>query len=193
MVSNSMERKQGGSEVGVAGAAAEYPAAPGVGPAAHGRSEDRSLSAGGNIMGNMVHVLEDLEIPDDELEFATSRSSGPGGQNVNKVNTRVTVLFDVERSAALSAAQREQLHLRLGGRISRAGVLRVVSQRHRTQLANRDAAVERLAHLLRDALSEKPERVPIKVPAAVKERRLEEKRRRSSIKRERSPTAELDE
>ena len=134
-----------------------------------------------------------MEIPDDELGFATSRSSGPGGQNVNKVNTRVTVLFDVDRSAALSEEQRELLYLRLGGRISRAGVLRVVSQRHRTQLANKDAAVERLASLLRDALTEQPERVPVRVPRQAKERRLEEKHHRADIKRERSAPAETDE
>lgn len=133
----------------------------------------------------MVHVLDDLELRDDELEFVTSRSSGPGGQNVNKVSTRVTVLFDVDRSVALSAVQRALLHERLGNRISRAGILRVTSQRHRTQLANRDAALERLAGLLRDALSERTERVPVKVPAAVRKRRLDEKRRRGSLKRER--------
>jgi ribosome-associated protein len=141
----------------------------------------------------MVHVLEDLEIPDDELGFATSRSSGPGGQNVNKVNTRVTLLFNVDQSAALSPEQRELLRTRLGGRVSRAGVLRVVSQRHRTQLANRDAAVERFGQLLRDALTEKPERVPPKVPKQSKEKRLEEKRRRGSLKRERSTDPDVDE
>jgi ribosome-associated protein len=141
----------------------------------------------------MVRVLEDLEILDDELDFATSRSSGPGGQNVNKVNTRVTLLFNVDRSAALSPEQRELLRSRLGGRISRVGVLRVVSQRHRTQLANRDAAVERFAELLRDALTEKTERVPVKVPRQSKEKRLEEKRRRGSLKRERSPDLDVDE
>ncbi len=141
----------------------------------------------------MVHVLDNLEIPDGELEFATSRSSGPGGQNVNKVNTRVTVLFDVDASAALADAQRALLRERLGGRISRAGVLRVVSQKHRTQLANRDAAVERMAGLIRDALSEKPERVPVRVPRAEKEKRLEEKRIRGSLKRERNFPVDADE
>ena len=141
----------------------------------------------------MVQVLTDLDIPDEELEFATSRSSGPGGQNVNKVNTRVTVLFDVERSAVLSEEQRALLRERLGGRISMAGILRVASQRHRTQLANREAAVERLAGLLRDALTEKPERVPVKMPAGVKRRRVDEKRRRGGLKRERSYAPDLDE
>jgi ribosome-associated protein len=140
----------------------------------------------------MVHVFDNLEIPDEELEFATSRSSGPGGQNVNKVNTRVTVLLDVDHSPSLTGEQRGMLRERLGGRISNAGLLRVVSQRHRTQLANRDAAVERLTVLLREALTEKPERVPAKVPRAVKERRLEEKRRRGSVKRVRSLPADED-
>jgi ribosome-associated protein len=141
----------------------------------------------------MVHVLEDLEIPDDELDFATSRSSGPGGQNVNKVNTRVTLLFNVDESTALSSGQRELLHNRLPGRISGKGLLRVVSQRHRTQLANRDAAVERFILLLREALTEKPERLPVTIPRPVKERRLQEKRRRGSLKRERTLDLDVDE
>jgi ribosome-associated protein len=134
----------------------------------------------------MVHVLEDLEIPDEELSFSTSRSSGPGGQNVNKVNTRVSVLFDVDRSAALSSEQRERVREHLASRVSREGVLRVSSQRHRTQLANREAAVARLAELLRRALSGKPERIPVAVSKAAKKRRLEEKRRRGSLKKERT-------
>jgi len=144
-------------------------------------------------MVTMVQVLEDLEIPDDELEFATSRSSGPGGQNVNKVNTRVTVLFNVEESAALSPEQRALVRERLAGRMSRAGVLRVVSQRHRTQLANRDAALERFGQLLREALAPAAERIPSAVPQQARERRLEEKRRRGSLKRERSQEPDLDE
>ena len=130
--------------------------------------------------------LDAVEIPDDELVFTTSRSSGPGGQNVNKVSTRVTLLFDVEHTAALSDQQRELLHERLGGRINRAGILRVVSQRHRTQSANREAAMERFARLLTEALTEAPGRVPTKVPRRVVERRLEEKRIHSRVKQSRS-------
>ena len=63
----------------------------------------------------MVAISDGLEIPDEELQFTTSRSSGPGGQNVNKVNTRVTLLFDVDRSPSLTEVQRRMLHERLGG------------------------------------------------------------------------------
>ncbi len=138
----------------------------------------------------MVRILEDLDIPEGELTFTTSRSSGPGGQNVNKVNTRVTLLFEVE-SPSLSEQQRQAVRTRLAGRINREGVLRVVSQRHRTQLANRETAVQRFADLLREALAEEPERVPVRLPETVNEKRLEAKRRRSRTKRER--IVDLDE
>lgn len=138
----------------------------------------------------MVRILEDLDIPEGELTFTTSRSSGPGGQNVNKVNTRVTLLFEVE-SPSLSEQQRQAVRTRLAGRINREGVLRVVSQRHRTQLANRETAVQRFADLLREAFAEEPERVPVRLPETVNEKRLEAKRRRSRTKRER--IVDLDE
>jgi len=134
----------------------------------------------------MVRVDPSLEIPDGELTFVTSRSSGPGGQNVNKVDTRVTLLFDVGASPSLTDEQRSRVLARLPGRINREGVLRVVSQRHRTQSANREAVVRRFAELLRDALSEERARIPVKVPAGANERRLEEKRHRKRIKRERT-------
>jgi ribosome-associated protein len=134
----------------------------------------------------MVHIMEDLEIPDGELTFTTSRSGGPGGQNVNKVNTRVTLLFDIAGSPSLSDQQRALVHERLSGRINREGVLRVVSQRHRTQLANRETTVQRFARLLREALTEAPARVPVDVPKALDHKRLEEKRRRGRLKRERA-------
>jgi ribosome-associated protein len=134
----------------------------------------------------MVQITDRLEIPDAELTFTTSRSSGPGGQNVNKVNTRVTLLFDVERSPSLSQEQRGRLRERLAGRINKEGVLRVVVQRHRTQLANREAAVGRFADLVGGALTDEADRIPINVPQGVNERRLEQKRQRSRLKRERS-------
>jgi ribosome-associated protein len=133
----------------------------------------------------MIQIDPTLAIPDDEIAFATSRSSGPGGQNVNKVESRVTLLFDVEASPTLSADQKARLRERLRGRINKQGVLRVVAQKHRTQSANREAATTRFAELLRDALAEEPPRRPTRVSAAAKRRRAEAKRRRAQIKRAR--------
>src|SRR5664280_3566590 len=87
-------------------------------------------------------------------------SGGPGGQNVNKVATKVTLTFDVAASPSLTDAQRDRIRARLATRISKDGVLQVVSQRHRTQGANRAAALERFVELLRDALAEEAPRVP---------------------------------
>lgn len=141
-----------------------------------------------------MYVMEGLDIPEEELSFATSRSSGPGGQNVNKVNTRVTLLWNVDESPSISEGQRERLRGLLCGRISRAGVLRVVSQRHRTQLANREAVLERFAGLVREALTEAPERIAVEAPERLNVRRLEEKRRRGRLKRDRAleRSADLD-
>ena len=136
----------------------------------------------------MLYVNKQLSIPDGELAYRTTRSSGPGGQNVNKVETRVTVLFDLEASSSLSESQLLIVRERLATRIDKRGVLRVVSQKHRTQAANREEARERLADLLADALEERRPRKRTREPAAVKRRRLESKRRRSEVKRlRRSP------
>lgn len=140
-----------------------------------------------------MRIDDRLEIPDDELSFEASRSGGPGGQNVNKVETRMTLLWDFERSpslAALGEEERERLRQRLATRLTRAGILRVTSQRHRTQGANREAAAERFAELLREALRPEVPRKPTKVTKAAKRRRLDEKRRRSERKRERSAAPE---
>lgn len=134
----------------------------------------------------MIQIDDKIEIDEGELEFVTSRSSGPGGQNVNKLETRVTLRFDVEASPALDDEARARIRERLATRINKDGVLQVSSQRHRTQAQNRDAARERFAELLRDALSDDPPRRPTRMPRAVKKRRLENKRRRGEIKRRRS-------
>ncbi len=85
----------------------------------------------------MLEIMPGVAIAEDELRFEVSRSGGPGGQNVNKVETRVAVLLDLERAPGLSTEQRQLVRERLHTRISRQGVLRVVSQKHRTQGANR--------------------------------------------------------
>ncbi|HEX6203942.1 MAG TPA: alternative ribosome rescue aminoacyl-tRNA hydrolase ArfB, partial [Thermoanaerobaculia bacterium] len=104
-------------------------------------------------------------------------------QNVNKVETRVTVRWDVAATAALSDEEKARLRERLPNRITRADVLHVTSQRHRTQAANRDAAVARLAELVAEALAPEAERKPTKVPRRAKRKRLEAKRKRSEVKR----------
>jgi ribosome-associated protein len=131
----------------------------------------------------MIDVAENTSISEDELAFKTSRSGGPGGQNVNKLNTRVTVLFDVADSPGLSDEQKHQIRSRLSNRIDKHGILRVVSQKHRSQEANRQAAVERLQQLLQEALKPRPTRRKTKAPAGARERRLREKKQRGFLKR----------
>jgi ribosome-associated protein len=134
----------------------------------------------------MIEIKEGVFISVEELVFKRSRSSGPGGQNVNKVNTRVTVFFDVSNCQSLSDAQKKLILKKLSGRADKNGVIRVASQRHRRQKANQNAAVERLGELLKQALTRKPVRKKTKVPFSAIQRRLEEKKRRSLLKKERS-------
>ena len=139
----------------------------------------------------MPKINDRLEIPDDELSYATGPSSGPGGQNVNKVETRVTLLFDIDASRSLSQAQKERLRRRLATRVNKQGVLRVASQRHRTQAANRRAATERFVELVDAALRRRRRRRPTRPTVASRAKRLEHKRRRGRLKaRRRRPTAD---
>jgi len=141
----------------------------------------------------MMQIDESTVVPNDELVFKASRSSGPGGQNVNKVNTRITLRFDVAGSPSLSDAQKRRILSRLSTRADKHGVLRVVSQKGRTQEANRRAAVERLAQLLAEALKRRRVRKKTKMPASAHERRLQEKKRRGSQKQQRARRDWLDE
>ena len=134
----------------------------------------------------MIPITEDLAVPDEEVVFTTSRSGGPGGQNVNKLETRVTLRFDLAGSSVLSEEQKARLQERLATRVTKDGALLVTSQKHRTQAANKEAAVERFAELIRDALKEEAPRKKTKPSRAAKARRLEAKRRQSQRKRDRS-------
>jgi ribosome-associated protein len=140
---------------------------------------------------DVIRITDHLCIPEDELEFTASRSSGPGGQNVNKVSTRVTLRFHLLNSPSLSQEQKQRIVGLLSSRMSKDGVLRVVSQQTRSQAANREAAVERFAELLRGALTPVPPRRRTRVSLAAKERRLADKARRSRLKRERSKRPSL--
>ncbi|HUU20710.1 MAG TPA: alternative ribosome rescue aminoacyl-tRNA hydrolase ArfB [Sedimentisphaerales bacterium] len=134
----------------------------------------------------MIDITDNISIRDDELIFKASRSGGPGGQNVNKVNTRITLFFDVSNCESFSDVQKRRILSRLSTRADKNGLIRVASQRFRTQKANRRAAVERLQQLLAEALKTRPLRKKTKVPYAAKKRRLEEKRRRSLLKQQRA-------
>lgn len=137
---------------------------------------------------SMIQITNEICVSEDELVFRASRSSGPGGQNVNKTSTRVTLLFDVGSCPSFSNIQKERILAELAGRADRSGVIRVVSQKFRTQRANRNAAVERLQQLLADALRTRPVRRETAIPYAAKDRRLAQKRRRSLLKRQRAKT-----
>ncbi|MFA5252337.1 MAG: alternative ribosome rescue aminoacyl-tRNA hydrolase ArfB [Phycisphaerae bacterium] len=125
-------------------------------------------------------------IPAEELTFKFSRGGGPGGQNVNKVNSRVMVFFDAVNSRRFSDEQKGQILRRLAGRADKDGVIRVVSQQYRTQKANRDAAVERLEELLKGAIKKKKIRKKTRVPKAARRERLEKKKQRGFLKRQRA-------
>ncbi|MHB9029892.1 MAG: alternative ribosome rescue aminoacyl-tRNA hydrolase ArfB [Candidatus Latescibacterota bacterium] len=139
-----------------------------------------------------IEIQEGTLIPGDELEFVASRSSGPGGQNVNKVNTRMTVRFDVRNSPNLTEEQKALIQERLRTRITLEGILQVSSQQYRTQGENRSAAVGRLTALLRSALERKPKRKKTRTPLSAHRERLEEKRHRGQIKKEREKIRNLN-
>ncbi len=130
-------------------------------------------------------VTPALSIPKSELEFRASRSGGPGGQHVNTSSTRIELLWDLAASDVLSPEQVERLRHKLGSRLDAEGRLRIVASDRRSQQQNRIAAEERLAVLVRQALTIPKKRRATRPTAASKERRLSEKKRRSEKKRER--------
>jgi len=138
----------------------------------------------------MIEIDAELSLPEDEIRFTASRGGGPGGQHVNKVASRVTLLFDVERSPSLSASQRSRIREALANRITRDGVLQLTTHATRSQAANRELLVERLRALLADALTERAPRKRTRPGKGARERRLESKRRRAQVKRSRTRPAE---
>jgi len=118
-----------------------------------------------------------------ELTFRTSKSSGPGGQNVNKVSTKVELLFHVDSSKLLSVREKSILKRKLNNRIAVNGHLYLVCQETRSQLKNKQIAIERFYELIYKSLAEPKKRIPIGTPASVKRKRLEDKRINSEKKK----------
>jgi ribosome-associated protein len=132
-----------------------------------------------------LQICPGLRIPGSELTETASRASGPGGQHVNKTNTRVTLRWSVAESEALSAPQRRRLLRRLAPRLTRRQHLVVHASRFRSRARNRQLARERLVELVRDALRTRRARVPTRPSRAARERTRAAKQRRSAVKRTR--------
>jgi ribosome-associated protein len=132
-------------------------------------------------------------IPRSEIVYSTSRSAGPGGQNVNKVNTKVELRFNVLKSQCLSENDKRRILSLLKKRITSEGELFITSQSERSQLMNKKKVEERFYKLLASALTEKPERRSTKPTKASKTKRLEKKKKRGSVKRLRKDSGIRDE
>ena len=135
-----------------------------------------------NDLTEVIAITDGLAIPTVELRFRFSRSSGPGGQHVNRSETRVELLFDVARSPSLSDEQRARIAHRLAGYVDGEGIMHVVSSATRSQLENRADATARFQALLAAALRPRKRRTPTRPSAAAREQRLAEKRTRAAHK-----------
>jgi ribosome-associated protein len=136
-------------------------------------------------MSEFIDIRPGVRIPVSELSFTFARSGGPGGQNVNKVSTRVDLLFDVEESAALDDSQKASLRSALGTRIGRDGILRIQSQESRSQWTNRQLVVAKFRELLTRALRTKKKRVASAPTMGSKQRRFAAKKKTSRVKKSR--------
>ena len=140
----------------------------------------------------MIRIDHRISIDERELEERFIRASGPGGQNVNKLATAVQLRFDVRHSPSLPAQVRTRLERLAGRRLTREGVLVISAQRHRTQERNRQDALERLIALIQRAAVAPVPRRRTKPPAGARERRLQSKKRRGSIKDLRQVKPDMD-
>jgi len=141
----------------------------------------------------MLQITPTLTIPDDELTFTFVRSSGPGGQNVNKVATATQLRFDVRNSPSLPEEVKARLIKLAGYRMTQDGILVVEAKRYRTQEQNRADAEQRLVTLIQKALVRPKRRRSTRPSAASQARRIESKKRRGRIKRIRQAAPSHDE
>jgi ribosome-associated protein len=140
----------------------------------------------------MIEVTTDIQLDEKELNEEFIRSSGPGGQNVNKVATSVQLKFDVENSPSISDQVRRRIIRLAGRRVNKEGILVIKAGRFRTQEMNRRDAINRLVALIRKAARVPKHRIKTRPTGAAKRRRLELKRRRGEIKRRRRPVSGTD-
>lgn len=136
-------------------------------------------------MSRSVRINSHLVIPADEIRLTHSTSGGPGGQHANKAATRVELRWDVAGSRVLGPRQRARIQQGLRGRVDNSGVLRLSSDRHRSQLRNREDALDRLGALVAQALKPTKKRRATAPSQAARERRLQEKKRHSRLKQAR--------
>jgi ribosome-associated protein len=140
----------------------------------------------------VIRITDHISIDEREIEESFVRASGPGGQNVNKLATAVQLRFDARRSPSLPEGLRTRLERLAGTRMTRDGVLVIIAQRHRTQARNREDALDRLVDLLRRAAVAPRPRRPTRPSAAARERRIEAKKHRGGVKRQRRAKPALD-
>jgi len=130
-----------------------------------------------------LHINQNLDIPLGELRFKFARSGGKGGQNINKVETKVELLFNVTNSPSLSDDQRGVIFKNLKSQIDTQGILHIISQESRSQWKNREDAVRKFTEILQKALKPKKKRIKTKISSAGKEKRLTSKKRRGETKK----------
>ena len=140
------------------------------------------IPASDNSMASKLIITKAVSIPLSDLHFRFSRSGGHGGQNVNKLETRVELFFNVSASTGLNEEQRLAVIRHLGSRIDTEGYLRIVAQSSRYQWRNRQEAVEKFIVLLQKALAPKKKRVATKASVASRQKRIEAKKHRGKIK-----------
>ena len=134
-------------------------------------------------MTDAITINNHLNIPMSELRFKFARSGGKGGQNVNKVETKVELLFDVVNSPSLSGHHQDMIHKNLRNQIDSEGLIHIISQESRSQWKIREDAVRKFTELIRKALKPRKKRIKTKISSAGKEKRLTSKKRQGEIKK----------